>query len=115
MLGRLAFRGRTSWMNWLRRPRLKRAVHSVAVLTVMSWALVSGVNGMGMKASVGRELVVDDDAGVFLALARDEGGEVGRRAATRHGALRQQLLFHVGHGEHLLQVFRDLVQHSLRR
>ena len=31
-------------MNWLRRPRLKSAVHSVAVLTVMSLALVSAPN-----------------------------------------------------------------------
>ncbi|MOA52607.1 hypothetical protein D3C78_1759350 [compost metagenome] len=42
MLGRLAFSGRTSWMNWLRRPRLNRAVHSVAVLMPARRARVSG-------------------------------------------------------------------------
>ncbi|MNO10148.1 hypothetical protein D3C81_2338170 [compost metagenome] len=42
MFGRLAFSGRTSWMNWLRRPRLKSAVHRVAVLTPANLARVSG-------------------------------------------------------------------------
>jgi hypothetical protein len=42
MLGRPGLSGRTSWMNWWRRPRLNSAVHSVAVLTPMSFWRVSG-------------------------------------------------------------------------
>jgi hypothetical protein len=46
MLGRPGFSGSTPWMNWLRRPRLKSAVHSVAVLTFISSARVAGVMGI---------------------------------------------------------------------
>ena len=42
MFGRLAFSGSTSWMNWWCRPRLNSAVHSVAVLTLISLCLVFG-------------------------------------------------------------------------
>src|SRR5436309_3291515 len=112
MLGRLALSGCTSWMNWLRSPRLNRAVHSVAALTPMSMDLVSGFRAM---VSVGGEVVVDDDARVALAVGGDQAGEIRRRAAVRDGALREQLLLDVGHREHLLQVFRDLLDDLLGR
>ena len=35
------FSGRTSWIIWLRSPRLKSAVAKVAVLTVFSFSRVS--------------------------------------------------------------------------
>src|SRR4051794_41052676 len=41
MLGPAGFSGRTFWIIWLRRPRLKRAVHRVAVLTFISCSRVS--------------------------------------------------------------------------
>src|SRR5256885_10982396 len=41
MFGSAGFSGRTSWMNWLRRPRLNSAVQRVAVLTAASCARVS--------------------------------------------------------------------------
>src|SRR6218665_3930849 len=42
MFGRPGFSGRRSWMNWLRRPRLNRAVHRVAVLTFSNCSRVAG-------------------------------------------------------------------------
>ena len=39
---RCVLTGSTSWMNWLRRPRLNNAVHSVAVLTAFSFSRVAG-------------------------------------------------------------------------
>src|ERR1700674_570106 len=36
--------GWTSWMNWWRRPRLNRAVVSVAALTVLSLSRVCGAS-----------------------------------------------------------------------
>src|ERR1700719_3113330 len=42
MVSPLALSGLTSCRNWLRRPRLKSAVQSVAVLTVLSLARVAG-------------------------------------------------------------------------
>src|SRR6218665_381424 len=42
MFGRPGFSGRRSWMNWLRRPRLNRAVHRVAVLTFSNCSREAG-------------------------------------------------------------------------
>src|SRR5690242_10074001 len=42
MVPAFGFSGCTSWMNWLRRPRLNRAVHKVGVLTVFRRSRVSG-------------------------------------------------------------------------
>jgi hypothetical protein len=46
MLGKLLLSGSTFWMNWLRRPRLNRALHKVAVLTVLSLSRVLLLRGI---------------------------------------------------------------------
>ena len=54
MFGRLPFKGRTSWTNWLRRPRLNKAVHRVATLTCISFARVESESFGGMAQSFGK-------------------------------------------------------------
>src|SRR5919202_1851408 len=51
-----AWTGRTSCMNCVRKPRLNRAVASVAVLTSRSLARVSGPRAMASASSVDRRL-----------------------------------------------------------
>src|SRR4051812_39309621 len=51
MLGRPGLIGCTSCMNWLRRPRLKRAVQRVAVLTVASRSRVAWERAIGDSVS----------------------------------------------------------------
>jgi len=43
-----AWTGLTFWMNWLRNPRLNKAVHKVAVLTRIKRARVSSDKGMAV-------------------------------------------------------------------
>src|SRR5690606_26540423 len=54
MLGSPACSGRTSWMNWLRRPRLNSAVHSVAVLTAARRARVVSDRAVMAVSEAGR-------------------------------------------------------------
>src|SRR6218665_3971307 len=65
MFGRPGFSGRRSWMNWLRRPRLNRAVHRVAVLTFSNCS-----RGAGCTARLLQK--ISEDVGLGHRLA--EGG-----------------------------------------
>src|SRR5215210_1693507 len=53
MFSREAPTGRTSWMNWPRRPRLNRHVHRVAVLIVLSFLNASGERAGGVLMAGG--------------------------------------------------------------
>jgi hypothetical protein len=57
--------------------------------------------------SIHRELVVNNDLGVALAVAGDELRKLGRCAAFGQSALGDELLLHIRHGQYLLQVFGD--------
>src|SRR6185436_18425139 len=75
--------GSTSWMNWLRSPRLNSAVHSVGVLTCSSLSRVAGFNdGMRLRlvSNIAFQLLAGalDHAGPALGLAGKERGGLGR-------------------------------------
>src|SRR6056297_1283189 len=120
--------GCTSWMNWLRRPRLNSAVHRVAVLTcdsfswVVSLRLISVVSRYPHRpARAARAFSIEADAPLrdhdFEALALLVGQRPGGRRAGGAAIMAEHLQggLHAGHvgTVHLLGANRLELGHAV--